>query len=47
MRILLAGANGMLARAVRRTLSGEHRLFLTDVGEMNILKKEEIKKICV
>ena len=36
----------MLARAVRRTLAGEHSLFLTDVGEMNILKKEEIKRIC-
>ena len=46
MRILLAGANGMLARAIKRTLSGEHKLFLTDVGEMNILKKEEIGKVC-
>ncbi|MBO7436085.1 dTDP-4-dehydrorhamnose reductase [bacterium] len=46
MRILLAGANGMLARAVRKTLSGEHKLFLTDVGEMNILKPEEIRRVC-
>jgi len=46
MRILLAGANGMLAGAVRKTLSREHRLFLTDVAEMNILKKEEIARVC-
>lgn len=46
MRILVSGANGMLARAVRERLSREHELFLTDVGEMNILDKAEIKKVC-
>lgn len=46
MKILVSGANGMLARAVRERLSREHELFLTDVGEMNILDKAEIKKVC-
>lgn len=46
MKILVSGANGMLARAVRERLSQEHELFLTDVGEMNILDKAEIKKVC-
>ena len=46
MRILVSGANGMLARAVRERLSKEHKLFLTDVGEMNILRPEEISAVC-
>ena len=46
MKVLVSGANGMLARAVREKLSQEHELFLTDVGEMNILDKAEIKKVC-
>ena len=45
MRLLISGASGMLARAVKRNFAKDNTLFLTDVGEMNILEPESIKKV--
>lgn len=43
MRILISGAGGMLARAVRENFSRDNLLFLTDVAEMNILDPAAIE----
>ena len=43
MKILITGANGMLAKAVRNELK-EEELILTDVAELDITNLESVKK---
>lgn len=43
MKILITGANGMLAKAVRKRFENEE-LILTDVAELDITKLEEVKE---
>ncbi len=43
MKILITGANGMLAKAVRNELK-EEELILTDVAELDITNLEAVKK---
>lgn len=43
MIILITGANGMLAKAIRERFK-DHKLILTDVDELDITDLEEVKK---
>lgn len=43
MKILITGANGMLAKAVRERFK-EHELILTDVEELDITKLEKVEE---
>ncbi len=43
MKILITGANGMLAKAVKERLK-THELVCTDVTELDITNKEEVCK---
>lgn len=44
MKILITGANGMLAKSVRNRLERENELICTDVSELDITKQEEVLK---
>ncbi len=44
MKILITGANGMLAKSVRSRLERENELICTDVSELDITKQEEVLK---
>lgn len=43
MKILITGANGMLANAVRNELKNEE-LILTDVADLDITNQEAVRK---
>lgn len=42
MKILITGANGMLAQEVKKQLSGENELVCTDVADLDITKEEQV-----
>ena len=44
MKILITGANGMLAKEVKERFSEGNQLILTDVAELDITNKEAVKK---
>ena len=44
MKILITGANGMLAQAVKQKFEKENELFLTDVAELDITNLEAVEK---
>ena len=44
MKILITGANGMLAKEVKERFSEGNELILTDVAELDITNKEAVKK---
>ncbi len=44
MRILITGANGMLAQAIKKEFAG-NELILTDVNELDITSIESVKKV--
>ena len=44
MKILITGANGMLAKSVRERLAEGNELICTDVSELDITKEDEVIK---
>ena len=44
MKILITGANGMLAKSVRKRLTEGNELICTDVSELDITKEDEVIK---
>lgn len=44
MKILITGANGMLAKSVKKRLEKENELICTDVTELDITKEENVLK---
>jgi dTDP-4-dehydrorhamnose reductase len=44
MKILITGANGMLAHALKKILRPQNRLILTDIDNMDITKTKEVLK---
>lgn len=44
MKILITGANGMLAKAVRERFKRENEIICTDVDELDITKEENVIK---
>ena len=44
MKVLITGANGMLAKSVREKLGKENELICTDVAELDITDREAVVK---
>ena len=44
MKILITGANGMLAKSVRKRLANGNELMCTDVNELDITNEEAVIK---
>ena len=45
MKILITGANGMLANSVKKRLANGNELICTDVSELDITDLEAVKKM--
>ena len=43
MKILITGANGMLAKEIKDRFSEKNELILTDVAELDITNEEMVK----
>ena len=44
MKILITGANGMLAKSVKKRLEPENELICTDVADLDITDEEAVLK---